>query len=648
MRYSLTEYILYFSVRLTALFFQALPLRFALFMGKVVGALGYYFDFKHAGIAYRNLRIALAGKYSIPQLRLILKKNYQNLGMNMVEALKVPKLDKGYIDRYIRFKGKENLDNALKSKRGAIILGAHFGSWEICFAVGGILGYPVHILVEEQIKNPMLDRLLNQMRRAHGVSVLKVGGQFRRVIRILQEGKFVGIVADHGIKEGVFVNFFGQEVRTSALAVRVGIKFDVPILHAYLRRTAGAEHELVILPPLEIKRTGNFNQDIRVNLEAINRIIEGYITEYPEQYLWFYKRFKYSRQRNILILHDGRAGHVRQIQAVLRIISEEAKKRNLQIQTKEIVIRFKNRFSSVLQSFSVIAAGRKQCRGCCWCLKHFLIPRAFEELRSNFADIVISCGSSVAPVNLVISGENQAKSVVLMRPGLLSTGRFDLVIMPAHDKPPKRKNIVVTEGALNLINEEYIKSQVSSLRPQVKIETDLVLGLLLGGDTKGFKLTPDLLRPVISQAKLFLQKYNGEILITTSRRTSPEVEGLIKQEFSNYSRCKLLVIANERNIPEAVGGILGLSKIVIVSPESISMISEAASSARYVVVFKPHAFIGKRHNRFLENLVRKNYIYLVDSSGLSGILEEIITHKPEIIRLKDTLKITGALGRLLS
>jgi lauroyl/myristoyl acyltransferase len=613
-------------------------------MGKVVGALGYYFDFKHTAVAYRNLRIALAGKYSIPQLKLILKKNYQNFGMNMAEALKVPKADKSYIDRYIRFKGKENLDSALRSKRGAIILGAHFGSWEICFAVAGILGYPLHILVEEQIKNPMLDRLLNQMRRAHGVSVLKVGGQFRRVIRILQEGKFVGIVADHGIKEGVFVNFFGQEVRTSALAVRVGIKFDVPILHAYLRRTAGPEHELVILPPLEIKKTGSFNQDIRINLEAINRIIEGYITEYPEQYLWFYKRFKYSCQRNILILHDGRAGHVRQIQAVLRIISEEAKKRNLKIKTKEMAVRFKNKFSSVLQSFSVIAAGRKQCRGCSWCLKHFLIPQAFEELRSNFADIVISCGSSVAPVNLVISGENQAKSVVLMRPGLLSTRRFDLVIMPAHDKPPKRKNIVVTEGALNLINEEYIKSQVLSLRPQVKIETDLVLGLLLGGNTKRFKLTPDLLRPVISQAKLFLQKYNGEILITTSRR---EVEGLIKQEFSNYSRCKLLVIANERNIPEAVGGILGLSSIVIVSPESISMVSEAASSGRYVVVFKPQVYIGKRHNRFLENLVRKKYIYLVDSSGLSGILEEIITHKPEIIRLEDTLKIVKAVGGLL-
>ncbi|MFH1339137.1 MAG: ELM1/GtrOC1 family putative glycosyltransferase, partial [Candidatus Omnitrophota bacterium] len=563
------------------------------------------------------------------------------------ETLRIPKVGKGYIERYIRFKGKENLDNALKGRKGAIILGAHFGSWEICFAVAGILGYPLHVLTEGQAKNPMLDGFLNQTRQAHGVSVLKAGGRFRRIIRILQEGEFVGMVADHGIKEGVFVNFFGREVRTSALAVRVGIKFGVPILPVYLRRIKGPEHELVVLAPLKIKLTGNLDHDIRVNLEAINRIIEGCITGYPEQYLWFYKRFKYSRQRNILILHDGKAGHIRQVQAVLRLILAEAEKRNLQIQTKEMAVRFKNKLSSVLQSFSVIAAGHKQCKGCSWCVKYFLIPRAFAEMQSYFADIVISCGSSAAPVNLVVSGENQAKSVVLMRPGLLSTNRFDLVIMPAHDNPPKRDNVIVTDGALNLVNEEYIKSQVSGLKPQVTIEKDVVLGLLLGGDTKRLRLTPDLLRPLIQQVKLFLERNDAEILITTSRRTSPEVENLIKQEFGEYSRCKLLVIANEKNIPEAVGGILGLSKIVIVSGESISMVSEAASSGRYVIVFKPPAFIGKRHNRFLENLARKNYIYLADSSALSAILEEIIVHKPGIIRLKDTLKVAEAVGKLL-
>jgi KDO2-lipid IV(A) lauroyltransferase len=647
MKYSLSEYILYINLKAMAGLFQALPVRLALFIGRVLGILGYLFDSKHKRIAYRNLRTAKAGECSIPQLKRILRKNYQNLGMNLIEILRMPWMNKHYVNRYIKIKGRENLDSVRENQRGTIILGAHFGSWEIYFAIAGILDYPLCIFAEEQTRYPLLDRFLNQTRQKQGISVLRVGQQIRQVIRALQEKKFVGMVADHGAKEGVFVDFFGRKTRTPTAAVRISLKFDLPILVVYLRRVKGPEHELVISPPLAIKRTGNLGEDIISNLEMINRITEGYISKYPEQYLWFYKRFKYSSQRNILILYDGKVGHLRQGEALVKLIENIADQRHLEIKTKVLKIDFKNRPTAILQSLGLILAQRGSCQGCLLCLKAFLKLDSFRELQSYFADIVISCGSSTAAVNFVISGENQAKSVVVMRPGLLSTKRFDLVIMPRHDNPPKRKNIVVTEGALNLIDDEYLASCVLRFASCVKIEKDLVLGLLLGGDTKTFKLSLDLLKPLISQIKLFLERYDGQILITTSRRTSPEVEGLIKQEFSNYRRCRLLVIANEKNIPEAVGGILGLSKIVIVSPESISMISEAASCGRYVVVFVPQTNIGRRHTQFLERFLKERYIYLTDSPGVSRTLENIITQKPEIVKLQDSLRVKEALKKLI-
>jgi mitochondrial fission protein ELM1 len=232
-----------------------------------------------------------------------------------------------------------------------------------------------------------------------------------------------------------------------------------------------------------------------------------------------------------------------------------------------------------------------------------------------------------------------------MRPSILSTRRFDLVIMPRHDRPPKRKNIIVTEGALNLIDEEYIKSGVNGLESSVKIKKHLVLGLLLGGDTKNFKLTVDLLNPIIPKIKLFLEKHDAEILITTSRRTNRGVEHLIKQEFSNYSRCKLLIIANENNSPFAVGGILGLSQIVIVSPESISMISEAASSGRYIVVFKFR--VNRRNNHFLNYMSERKYIYLCKAAGLSQVLEKLWNERPHINILRDKVIIEEALKRII-
>jgi len=64
----------------------------------------------------------------------------------------------------------------------------------------------------------------------------------------------------------------------------------------------------------------------------------------------------------------------------------------------------------------------------------------------------------------------------------------------------------------------------------------------------------------------------GSILVSTSRRTSVEAATIVKRLLGQDSRCRFLVIANERNFDFSVGGILDASDIVVISPESISMI----------------------------------------------------------------------------
>jgi mitochondrial fission protein ELM1 len=269
-------------------------------------------------------------------------------------------------------------------------------------------------------------------------------------------------------------------------------------------------------------------------------------------------------------------------------------------------------------------------------------------LRKLAPDIIISCGSSVAPVNYALSRETLARSVAIMRPSYLSMRRFDLVVMPRHDRPPERENVVVTEGALNLITDEYLKEQGESLKKSIGLRaqsSDLKIGLLLGGDTKDFSLDKDTVLEVIRQIKSAAEKSSAGILVTTSRRTSGEIEELVKKEFSDYPGCQLLIIANEKNIPSAVGGILGLSALVIVSPESISMVSEAASSGKYIVVFKSP--IGKRHAQFVSNLAAKKYIHFCEAKAMAGLLERFLQERPPITRLTDSSAVAQALERIL-
>jgi mitochondrial fission protein ELM1 len=181
---------------------------------------------------------------------------------------------------------------------------------------------------------------------------------------------------------------------------------------------------------------------------------------------------------------------------------------------------------------------------------------------------------------------------------------------------------------------------------RVQTNKELVLGLLVGGDTKVFHLSRDLMKGIIDQIKKSLEKLDAQVLITTSRRTQREIECLLKEEFSDYPRCKLLIIANEKNIPEGVPGILLLSKIIITSPESISMISEAVSSKRYVLVFNAPS-LGTRHKRFLEYFAKNKYISLVDAGNLSEKIQELWLKKPEVHTLNDNLLVAEAIKKIL-
>jgi mitochondrial fission protein ELM1 len=290
-------------------------------------------------------------------------------------------------------------------------------------------------------------------------------------------------------------------------------------------------------------------------------------------------------------------------------------------------------------------AGKYRCQGCLWCLRNFLQKSTYNALIQAKPEIVISCGSSLAPINYVLTRENNANSIVINRPSVLGLQRFNLVIMARHDNPYQRKNVVITEGALNLVDEAKLPEQAEIFKNKVALQKELVIGLLLGGDTKRFTFTSQFLKPLCTSLKLLLEKKDAELLVTTSRRTNAEVANLIKEEFADYPRCKFLVIANERNIPQALEAILGLSSVIIVSGESISMVSEAASAGRYVIVF--HTPGGSRHRRFLHNLASHKYIYLSQPAEVGEKIEELLLQHPPLQKLNDRQIVKDALCRLI-
>ncbi|TAN61868.1 hypothetical protein EPN16_02680, partial [bacterium] len=542
----LTEYCVYTLARFLGFIVISLPPRANYALGKIAGILGYSLLHKKRRIALKNLKTAFSRQLSYGELERVAKKSFISLALNIIEALYIPRIDSRYINRYVRIENQKYLDDALKTGKGVILLSYHLGNWELANIVCGLQGYTYKVIVNEQ-RYPLLNELLNRARESKGCKTIPRGVALRQIVRALKDNEVVAMVGDQGGKEGRLSNFFGTPASTPSGFVRFALSTGAAVIPAIIVRERRFSHRIILESPLKIGEADESRENVEEYLALSNRILEYYVSRYPQEYFWFYKVWKYSSLRQAAVLSDGKAGHLRQSISAVGAVSGGTER---SVVSSTVEIKFKNKFTRVMaQVFLACGADILE-----FCLK----GESYLALRNARPDLVVSCGSSLAGINLFLAKENLARSVCIMKPSLFGLKKFDLVIVPEHDRPAIRKNIAVTLGALNLIDEEYLKEQSVRLKAIIgDIGSKISIGLLLGGDTKRYRLSLIGTREVVKELKKTCLDTDACLLVTTSRRTPKEIEDLIKAELKGFERCKLLVIANERNIPEAVGGILG-------------------------------------------------------------------------------------------
>ena len=619
---SALDYLSYILFRITGSLFRLLPISVALRFGFFLGEIAYIFDAKHRSIAYGNIKQALGREMPPCELRRVTRDFYRSFGQNFIEMFFLPRFSREYIKKYITIENQHYIDEAFKKGKGVIFLGMHEGSWEISNVLCANLGFSFSLFIRNQ-RLPRLNALLNSYRSQKGCRIIQREEGLRDLINELKNNHSIGMTLDQGGKSGMLVDFFGREASMPTGAMRLALKYDTVMIPAFYARLKGPYVKVTLGEPFQAKKSGNEEEDLRFNLQKSVSIFEDYIRSAPQEYLWSYKIWKYSKQRSVLVLSDGKAGHVRQSEGMLKILTGVLEGCGMSVSVEKREVSFRSGLSRGLFLLSSLFSGKFACQGCLSCLKYSLTPDSYSGVAGFKPDIIISSGSSLAPVNLALSRENLARSIVVMRPSLMRKGLFSLIAWPLHDSPPRRKNVVATEAALNPVDEEYLRVSARNISGKVKLGSENVLGLLLGGDAKGFRLEGAAVKTLLTELKSCAESLGLELLASTSRRTPPGIEKMVKDELSGYPLCKLLVIANEKNDPDAVGGILALSKAVIVSSESISMVSEAVSSGRYVVVFNSGR-LNKRHSLFLEHLSRNGYIYLVDAEKTGGVIRELL------------------------
>ena len=189
--------------------------------------------------------------------------------------------------------GKEHLIGALNQGKGAIVFLPHFGNWELLALVYGALIPDRAKAIAFPLKNRHLNALVSQYRERLSLKLITRRQAVRETLRALKGGYAVGFFADQNAgREGVFVDFFGKPASAVRGPATLALKTGAPLLLSMDIRQPDDRHHVIITPAIDLEISGDLEQDVQINTAHILKILETYIRQYPDQWLWTHNRWK--------------------------------------------------------------------------------------------------------------------------------------------------------------------------------------------------------------------------------------------------------------------------------------------------------------------------------------------------------------------
>ena len=346
-----------------------------------------------------------------------------------------------------------------------------------------------------------------------------------------------------------------------------------------------------------------------------------------------------------ILLSDGKPGHYNQSLGVIERLPE--------CEYHWIDVRFRSKQrDNLLRVLMRLLAGFRLPR---WLIKaclHMALQRdTLDEIYAVEPDFILSTGSSVAAPNLLIGQLLNAKTVTCRHPSPVGVHHFDLAILPQmYWTHRNRSNICKTLGVPNRVRPEKLEMQRKELQTDLDLSNQRRIGILIGGEDRYDTITETIAARLIEALQQFATRRDMQLLLTTSRRTPLPVENLIGERLSNASYCPILVLAHgEDSLTDPVGTIFALSDVLVVTEDSFSMVCEAASSGKRVIVLEVDHKTRRRPKRskVYSEIMRHASVKWSDVEELESNLEAALADESPIKSLQDTHVAATAIRQLL-
>ena len=233
------------------------------------------------------------------------------------------------------------------------------------------------------------------------------------------------------------------------------------------------------------------------------------------------------------------------------------------------------------------------------------IPLAtnFKQVTSQSSpNIVITCGRRHAGASIALKRLSKGTTYTIhIQDPKINPKHFDLLIIPEHDRP-RAPNIILSNGSLTRITQAILDREAQLIKQEVTSLIGKKVAVNIGGDTKDNKVDGETIQKLILSLNQFSANYECSLMITTTNRTSEPLKKALTSLTENPNI--ILWTGGSRN---PYLGFLGVADAIIVTSDSINMISEACSTGKPVNIF-PLGKNSKKREKFIGSLEKMGLV----------------------------------------
>lgn len=301
-RHPVRDWLEYLAFRLVVCIIDALPMPICIRLAHGLAFVVHHClprKWNRHRIARENLRTAFGDRLTDRQADRIIHGMWVHLFRMVMEIVQLPrKIRLNNCADVVQFRNRDETVRALCCGRPVILLGGHFGNWEMANVTFGVFGFQVGVVARD-LDNPHLHRWFQRWREQTGTRLISKKGGGGDMVELLERRGNLGLLCDQDAgKKGLFVPFFGREASTFKSIALLAMQYRAVICVGYarrlpddFRRNRWVQYELGCVDFIDPDDYDSADA-VRKITERYTAALESAVRLSPEQYFWVHRRWK--------------------------------------------------------------------------------------------------------------------------------------------------------------------------------------------------------------------------------------------------------------------------------------------------------------------------------------------------------------------